>query len=200
MAVDPDTVFVGGWNEWVAYKQPYGDEYMLCDAANLEFSRDIEPMRGGYGDAFYIQLIKNVRAYKGIAGKHDGYEPLTIDILGNTAQWAAVKAIYRTINAKTAGRDHFGASRKIAYAAPAPANNLQEIRVAHDARNFYFLIRADKPFVDLKDSTGLLQLLIGKESPGVKGWNGYEYVVEPDLNTGKGVLSVLDKRRHKKVR
>ncbi|MGN7786355.1 hypothetical protein ACTJIJ_17615 [Niabella sp. 22666] len=197
LKVSPDTIFVGGWNEWIAYKQPYGDEYMLCDAADIEFSRDIEPMRGGYGDAFYIQLIKNIRAYKGITDSHPGYAPFTINIFGATAQWAAVKAIYRNINIKAGARDHYGASKKIAYAAPAPANNLQEVRVAHDTHNFYFLIRADQPFVQVQDSAGLFQLLIGTDAPAIKGWNGYEYVIEPDWSTGKAQLSRLDKSRKK---
>lgn len=51
LASKVDTVFVGGWNEWIAYKQLYDGEYMLCDAADLEYSRDIEPMVGGYEDA-----------------------------------------------------------------------------------------------------------------------------------------------------
>lgn len=198
LTVSPDTVFVGGWNEWVAYKQPYGDEYMLCDAADIEFSRDIEPMRGGYGDAFYIQLIENIRAYKGVADSHPGYAPLTINIADGAAQWAAAKAIYRNINAKAGGRDYFGASKKVSYSAPAPANNLQEVRVAHDAYNFYFLIRADKPFVQVQDSTGLFQLLMGKDKPANKGWNGYEYLVEPDLSKGEARISMLDRNRKKK--
>ncbi len=197
LKVSPDTVFVGGWNEWVAYKQPYGDEYMLCDAADIEFSRDIEPMRGGYGDAFYIQLIKNIRAYKGVANSYPGYTPLTINISDGAAQWAAVKAIYRNINVKGGSRDHYGASKKVAYSAPAPANNLQEVRVAHDANNFYFMIKADKPLIQVLDSTRLFQLLIGTDTPADKGWNGYEYVAELDLNTGKGHLSTLDKNRKK---
>lgn len=198
LKVNPDTLFVGGWNEWIAYKQPYGDEYMLCDAADIEFSRDIEPMRGGYEDAFYIQTIKNIRAYKAIPDNHPGYAPLTINILDGIAQWTAAKAIYKNINVKGGGRDHYGASKKVAYSAAAPVNNLEEVRVAHDASNFYFLIRADKPFAHVKDSTGLFQLLMGKGLPAIKGWNGYEYVVEADLSTGKGRLSLLDKNRSKK--
>lgn len=65
---DPALVFVGGWNEWIAYKQLWEGEYMLCDAVDREFSRDIEPMCGGYEDAFYIQLIRNIRRYKGLEG------------------------------------------------------------------------------------------------------------------------------------
>lgn len=36
-------VFVGGWNEWIAYKQLWDGEYMLCDAATMELSRDTSP-------------------------------------------------------------------------------------------------------------------------------------------------------------
>jgi len=38
---------------------------MFVDCANTEYSRDIEMMRGGYGDSYYRQLIECVRKYKG---------------------------------------------------------------------------------------------------------------------------------------
>lgn len=69
IASAPQIVSVGGWNEWIAYKQPYDGEYMLCDAVTKEYSRDIEPMVGGYEDAFYLQLIANIHRYKGITDK-----------------------------------------------------------------------------------------------------------------------------------
>lgn len=52
-----DCIFVLGWNEWVAQKQPgssvFGDGVNhFVDLFNMEFSRDIEPMRGGYEDRY----------------------------------------------------------------------------------------------------------------------------------------------------
>ncbi|CAL1517744.1 hypothetical protein [Chitinophaga sp. MM2321] len=193
LQVDPDTVFVGGWNEWIAYKQPYGDEYMLCDAADIEYSRDIEPMRGGYEDAFYIQMIKNIRQFKGISNKAAGHAATTIDIAKSTAQWANVPAVYKNIDRTPESRAHYGASKKVFYTQPAPVNNLQELRVTHDNKHFYFLVKAEKPFVHSSDAKSGLQLLIGKGDPAVKGWNGYEYVIEPDMTTGKARVSKLDK-------
>ncbi len=65
---DPPYVFVTGWNEWIAGRwggsrpdRPLG----FVDCCNLEYSRDIEPMRGGYFDNYYMQLISYVRKYKG---------------------------------------------------------------------------------------------------------------------------------------
>jgi len=63
LKVDPEIVFVTGWNEWIAQRflketgkapkkmcgkplQP-GDTFFV-DAFNHEFSRDIEPMKGGH--------------------------------------------------------------------------------------------------------------------------------------------------------
>jgi hypothetical protein len=178
IATDPDTVFVGGWNEWIAYKQPYGDEYMLCDAASKEYSRDIEPMRGGYEDAFYIQLIKNVRKYKGLPDTATVNEPVTININAGTEQWSKVKAVYKSLDTYAAGRHAYGVTKKVFYTLPPPANNLAEIRVAYDENYFYFLIIATKPFVHADDPFKATRVLIGENEPALKGWNGYQYLVE----------------------
>lgn len=192
---DPDTIFIGGWNEWIAYKQMWGDEFMLCDAADREYSRDIEPMRGGYEDAFYIQMIKNIRRYKGLPDNYTGDSAHTIDINGNTAQWAAAKAVYTNIDARAAGRNNTGATHKISYTQAPPANNLREVRVTHDSNNFYFLVKAEKPFVNTGNNSMLL--LIGKNELMLKGWQGYEYLAEPDLHTRKTIIYQLNKDRKK---
>ena len=38
---------------------------VMCDCCSLEYSRDIEPMKGGYFDNYYMQLVENIRRYKG---------------------------------------------------------------------------------------------------------------------------------------
>ena len=67
LAVDPEFIFVTGWNAWIAQRfivknkgmrlagrllDP-GETYFV-DTYSLEFSRDIEPMLGGHGDDFTI--------------------------------------------------------------------------------------------------------------------------------------------------
>lgn len=102
---DPALVFVGGWNEWIAYKQLWEGEYMLCDAVDREFSRDIEPMCGGYEDAFYIQLIRNIRRYKGLEGSEKPAGPLRLEA-------TALPPI---------PRDHRGSARRSGTRRPHPS-------------------------------------------------------------------------------
>ncbi|MCR5781729.1 MAG: hypothetical protein K6G90_03220 [Clostridia bacterium] len=90
LKVDPEIVFVTGWNEWTAgqwrwdRREPFtytvrNDEgeftyyregiqdmrAVMCDCCSLEYSRDIEPMKGGYFDNYYMQLVEFIRRYKG---------------------------------------------------------------------------------------------------------------------------------------
>lgn len=71
---DVPLAFVCQWNEWIVpfltrqtnihYGMPHW--LILQDEYNQEASRDIEPMRGGYRDAYYFQLMDFVRRFKGL--------------------------------------------------------------------------------------------------------------------------------------
>ncbi|MBQ7302461.1 MAG: hypothetical protein IJW89_02625 [Clostridia bacterium] len=66
----PPIVLITGWNEWIAgrWQGPPERPIMFVDCANCEYSRDLEMMRGGYFDNYYMQLVSYVRQYKGVAG------------------------------------------------------------------------------------------------------------------------------------
>lgn len=66
---DPDIVLVTGWNEWIAgrWKGSPQRPIRFVDCVNGEYSRDLEMMRGGYFDNYYMQLVNFVRQYKGVA-------------------------------------------------------------------------------------------------------------------------------------
>ncbi len=70
LETDPPVVLVTGWNEWMArrFQGPPDRPILFMDCANFEYSRDIEMMRGGYFDNYYMQLISYVRKYKGSRG------------------------------------------------------------------------------------------------------------------------------------
>ena len=67
ISADPPVVLVTGWNEWIAGRWQGIPErpIMFVDCANPEYSRDLEMMRGGYFDNYYLQFISCIRAYKG---------------------------------------------------------------------------------------------------------------------------------------
>jgi hypothetical protein len=184
IATDPQIVTVTGWNQWVALKQTIEqgtarERIAFVDAFSEEYSNDLEPMLGGYEDAFYMQMIQNIRKYKGIAGALPRPVAMSIDIRGDTAQWNAVTNIYRSIGSANYGRNSIGfALHGPSYTLPAPRNNLQEIRVTNDAEDLYFLVRAENAITPHDSGqSNWMNLLIGTNQPSRQGWEGYRYVV-----------------------
>jgi hypothetical protein len=193
LKVNPDLIFVGGWNEWIAIKQPWKGEYMLCDAASKEFSRDIEPMRGGYQDAFYIQFIQNIRKYKGVNDSLTQGEYKSINITGNVNQWNDIKNVYVNIDEKRTERDAFGASRKVRYNQPAPRNKLHKIKVCHDNNYIYFYIRSENNITANDGNGNWMNLFIGTGAPSLKGWESYEYIIGKHSENDKSTVERLGK-------
>lgn len=60
----PKIITLTWWNEWCAQLFCIDGKYVFTDNFNQEFSRDIEPMKGGHGDTYYRWLCEYVRAYK----------------------------------------------------------------------------------------------------------------------------------------
>lgn len=91
VAIEKDVKYtlVTGWNEWAAIKfvDPYRNCIFLVDSLNLEFSRDIEMMEGGYEDNPYLQFVRNLRKLKGIPGELTPSPMCSIDWAGDLADW-----------------------------------------------------------------------------------------------------------------
>ena len=190
----PEILMVTGWNEWIAYKQPYGGEYMLCDNVDMEYSRDIEPMKGGYEDAYFIQMITNIRKYK--YNSADGviadnvYK--TIDLNGPDGEWDDVKAVYRPVVTDNIPRDFDGGAPTVHYDAPAADNNIISVKLTNDSSYLYFRIECDGP-VNITGKSQWMNIFIGTGSPSMKGWESYEYAigrVRDDLTASSGRAAV----------
>ena len=183
-----DNVFVTGWNEWIAIKLDLGDgKPWFVDCATEEFSRDIEPMKGGYEDAFYLQLCDNIRRYK---GQHDEVrlpDKKTVDINGEVSQWDGVTSVYNCVTQQSVKRTGKSVDRRTNYALDAARNNIQQVKIANDADKLYFCIKCENAVTDA-DKADFMNIYLGIGELALKGWNGYEYV----LNCGDGSLSSLD--------
>jgi hypothetical protein len=171
-ALGPPMVMVTGWNEWVAGRFP---PVRFVDQFDEEYSRDIEPMRGGHGDNYYYQLVANVRRYKGVPPLPPAGPAKTIDISGGFEQWRDVQPGYTGHAGITAPRDHTGASGTH-YTNRSDRNNFVEMKVARDERNFYFYVRTAEPIKPSADAAGMWILIDSDQNPRT-GWGGYDYVV-----------------------
>jgi hypothetical protein len=141
----PPFVMVTGWNEWTAgrWGEP-GGPIVFVDQFDEEFSRDIEPMRGGHGDNYYWQLVANVRKFKGAAPLPRSSAPKTIRLASGGGQWDDVAPEYSCPAGLALPRD-FDGTGGLHYTNGTGRNDLAFFKVARDERNVYFLARTRGP-------------------------------------------------------
>ena len=142
---DTPFVFVTGWNEWIMGRwggsrpeRPIG----FVDCADVEYSRDCEPMRGGYFDNYYMQLISYVRKYKGAKPIAAETSKNSIDISGDFSQWDAVGLEYRDFSGGAAPRRSTGYGG--IYEDSTGNNEVIMSKCAHDDSNIYFYAKCSK--------------------------------------------------------
>lgn len=173
LAVDPEFVFVTGWNEWIAgrYEEWCGQKNAFPDEFSEEKSRDIEPMRGGYGDSYYYQLVANIRRFKGMP--HDNASvPQTASRI-NWAYWNTVHNGFRSHRGNTLHRNSPGWGD--AWLTDSTGrNDLVEAKVAHDRHNLYFYVECA---ADIIPSSAWMRLFIDADCNHATGWEGYDFVV-----------------------
>ncbi|MBP5311277.1 MAG: hypothetical protein J6112_00385 [Clostridia bacterium] len=194
MSIDPEIIFITGWNEWVAQRQPASYQgpvhndgpIVFLDNASLNGSRDIEPMEGGYIDNYYLQMISYIRQFKGLS-VDNSRNNRTIDIDGGFAQWNDIKAYYRDYAADTADRKASGWGKE-KYNDSTGRNDFSEMKVCEDADNLYFFaMTADD--ITAAEGDNWMNLFIGIDgSPASSTWNGYQFVVNYKAPDKEGYL------------
>lgn len=194
LSLDPRFVFVTGWNEWVSQKNWYGGEYTYTDNVDMEYSRDAEPMKGGYEDAYYIQMMYYIRQYKykSIDGLTAQTVSKTIDVNGAASQWNDVNAVYRRVGTDDGSRDSYGGAATVYYKQQAVTNNILEVRVTADAQNLYFYIKTAEN-IKTTGQSNWMNLFIGTGSaPTQKGWESYEFVINRSRNANTASIESLN--------
>ena len=147
IAADPDIVLVTGWNEWIAgrwqgiAKRPI----MFVDCATAEYSRDIEMMRGGYGDAYFTMLRDFVRKYK-----RTNDEPEE----NPRGSWKR----YRCFADSSTPRDHAGYGTN--YVNRTQRNAPKWIDVGHDAKSLTFVVKTQKPIAGKSGDGDFMRILV----------------------------------------
>lgn len=175
IAEDPQIIFVTGWNEWIAMRlQGTPDRPVLfVDQATLAFSRDIEPMKGGYQDHYYMQLIGDIRRYKGMSEPVDSGTFLAAE--PDFTTWPSVPELYRDFEGDTMRRDHAGYG-SFHYFQDTGRNDLVTLKAAHTDHCLYFYTKTKDPITPYTDPHWMM-LLIRNRRLHSPGWEGYHYIV-----------------------
>lgn len=95
-------VLVESWNEWLSVRQAADSTgaIVLKENASISSSSDMQPMKDGYGDDYYMQFIDCIKRFKGNAitnsklNTADTTESIAIDVNGDFQQWNKVSTHY----------------------------------------------------------------------------------------------------------
>ncbi len=189
---DPQFLFLTQWNEWIAgsfaaptycFTRVLADccpvnGFYFVDEYNQEYSRDIEPMKGGHTDNYYFQMVGQNRQRKGVRPVPPASAPQIINLAGDFSDWNSVAPAYYDPPNDTVWRNFPAASaaQMGTYTNSTGRNDFTLLKVARDADNFYFLARCSSNITAATGSNWMTLLLDTDQNHGT-GWEGYDYAV-----------------------
>ena len=189
LELDPELVFVTGWNEYIAGMHTPADgwngfPFSFVDQYNWNCSRDIEPNAGwgDKGDVYYLQLVDNVRKFKGMTPPEKASAPKTVKI-GKADGWDDVAPYFASYKGNTMHRDHRGCYNRY-YVNNTGRNDIVGAKVARDADNVYFYVETADKLTPATDRNWMM-LLIDADRDKATGWNGYDLIVNRTSPHGK---------------
>lgn len=191
LEVDPEFVFVTGWNEWVAMRFAAGSagqdflgkkakegESFFVDLYNAEFSRDAEPANAVTADHYYYQLAGFIRQFKGARQPQEASRKDKIRVDGTFADWTNIRTRFTDDKGDVQHRNHPGWGRIQSYTNTTGRNDIVAGAVAADADNVYFYVKTAQ---DMTARTGpdWMRLFIEVEGQAGPQWEGFQFIVDP---------------------
>jgi hypothetical protein len=193
--LDPELVFITGWNEytagmWLPEHSWTGDPFSFVDQYNWECSRDIEPNKGwgDKGDVYYLQLVDQVRKFKGMSAPEKASAAKTIRP-EDPEDWNDVKPYFAAYKGNTFARDNRGRYDRY-YTNNTGRNDIVGAQVARDAENVYFYVETADKLTAPADKHWMM-LFIDVDRDKSTGWNGYDFVV--NRTNPQGGRAVIEK-------
>lgn len=189
---DPRLIFMTGWNEWHAWRQPvpWGDVHSmvsnaLADQFDDEHSRDLEPTRGALKDHYYYLLVNYARRYKGVRPIPAASGEKTVDICGADGQWRDVKPYFAAYAGNTAPRDATGYGDRT-YRDDSGRNDIIGAQVARDGEYLFFRVECAEEITAPADEKWMNLYLDCRKGTG---WESFDYRISYDPKSESMVLS-----------
>jgi hypothetical protein len=166
---------------WMAGSQrPAGDSFFV-DAYTQEFSRDIEPMKGGHTDNYFYQMVSLIREFKGARPLPAASDPKTIQIDGQFADWTDVAPEYRDTLSDQANRNEENWNPALPhYINTTGRNDLMVQKVAQNGNNIYFYAKTKQALTTYSGLNWML-LYLDADNNAATGWQGYDYLINRQI-------------------
>ena len=180
IAADPDFIYINDWNEWTAGKYRSGlapgsttdsgpttflgreNPFYFVDQYNAEFNRTIQPMKGGYTDNYYMQMVQNIRRYKGVR-----QQPVT--------RGYKTPARFFDTSGDVLHRDHNGYGG-LHYTDTTGRNDIIKATVSVTRKDIVFTVAAADNLTLNTDAQWML-LYLDSDSNVSTGWEGFDFMV-----------------------
>lgn len=193
---NPEVIMLTGWNEWwagrwdgePAINQTIANEYVVSgdpskkehhyfvDNLNPEYSRDLEPMKGGFTDNYYYQMVQNIRTYKGARNVETAFGQWAIDLQGSVGQWYAVGPEYRDNQMDTAHRNHPSHVGGLTYTNTTGRNDFVVAKVSSDSRYLYFYAECADD-ITAPEGENWMNLFLKVDGDEKTGWHGFDFIL-----------------------
>ncbi len=196
LSVDPEIVFVDGWNEMntARAKDYYGFPNAFIDLYDDENSRDFEPYKGALKDTYYMLLTDFVRKYKGVRPTPVASAKVSGDMMNEEA-WDSVEPTFYNYfgdyERDALGYRNYETNEHYHYTTEV-VNSIASSKVARDGENFYFYIKCENAVDDT--NSGFMNIYINSDRNYATGWEGYDYAVNV---SGKGKVSSFSGSEYK---
>lgn len=180
-------LLISRWNEWVAqnFTDPAdrGTDTGFVDQFNAEFSRDIEPMKGGFTDNYFYQMCSIIRRFKGVlpADGVSGANTMTETDPAVFERWEEICPVYTDFEGDTAHRNHLDTTGRIRYINTTGRNDIVESRITADGSCVYFYVRAAESLTSYRDGENWMLLFIDADADKTTGWEGYDFLINYEV-------------------
>lgn len=186
LEVDPEFIFVTGWNEWRAdrYESWGGVTNGFPDTFNDEYSRDLEPTKGELKDHYYYQLVSFIRRYKGTSANTPGSSTI-IDIYAEEDQWANVGPYFASYSGDTFDRDGKGFDN-LTYQDQSGRNDIVGAKLTYDKDYVYFMVETAEDLTPSSDPAWM-RLFLDVQGQDLPNWETFDYVINR-VNPGEKAI------------
>ncbi len=178
MEKNPETevLLISRWNESGAQFYDVND-FGFVDQFSPEFSRDIEPVKGLFGDNYFYQMCSIIRRFKGVLPPDGNTGRVSVDITGDFAEWQTIAPVFTDFAGDTSLRDCYDTTGTIRYINKTGRNDIVESRMTADGGNLYMYARTKDAITSPEGVGNWMLLFLDTDNDKGTGFEGFDVLI-----------------------